>query len=113
MNDTEKLYTVSYNYKIKVYGDRARHLVLVTVYQLVEAASFPLTNACLNSIVKTSQMHYLPPPKNPQLLTIYGISTLRKFLISWPEIYSWGFMTTWLKYIFSLYVISVNSETNL
>lgn len=65
MNDTEKLYTVSYNYKIKVYGDRARHLVLVTVYQLVEAASFPLTNACLNSIVKTSQMHYLPPPQKP------------------------------------------------
>lgn len=54
MNDTEKLYTVSYNYKIKVYGDRARHLVLMTVHQLVEAASFPLTNACLNSIVKTS-----------------------------------------------------------
>ena len=51
--------TVSYNCKIKVYGDRARHLVLVTVPKLVEAASFPLTNACLNSIVKNSQMHYL------------------------------------------------------
>lgn len=46
MNDTEKLYTVSCNCKIKVYGDRARHLVLVTVHKLVEAISFPLTNAC-------------------------------------------------------------------
>lgn len=50
MNDTEKLYTVSYNYKIKVYGDRARHLVLMTPYTVSRAASFPLTNACLNSI---------------------------------------------------------------